>query len=115
MITLPAMALLAVLAPNHHAPSPAPVSSTPIWTSAVAMSRHVTLAQRPAPISRPSAHRGSGINPVVLGALIGAAAGGTIGFLMSNCTNGCDERGIGVVPGVLIGAPAGALFAAFAR
>ena len=79
------------------------------------MSRHLTLEQRPAPVPRVSARRGTGISPVVLGALIGAAAGGTIGFLMTNCTNGCDERGIGVVPGVLIGAPAGALFAAFAR
>jgi hypothetical protein len=78
------------------------------------MSRHIVLEQRPAPISRPSAHRGNGINPVVLGALIGAAAGGTIGFLMTNCS-GCDDRGLGMAPGVLIGAPAGALFAAFAR
>jgi len=114
MITLPAMALLAALGTPPHAGRPASVSSTPIWTSAVALSRRVRLEQRPAPVPRMSAHRGTGISPVVLGALIGAAAGGTIGFLMTNC-NGCDERGLGMVPGVLIGAPAGALFAAFAR
>ncbi len=114
-ITLPAMALLAVLGANHHAGIPAPVSAAPIWTSAVAISRHMTLEQRPAsPVQVSSGHRNGGIHPVVLGALIGAAAGGTIGFLMTNC-HGCDERGIGIVPGVLIGAPAGAVFAALAR
>lgn len=114
-ITLPAMALLAVLGANHHASMAAPVSPA-IWTSALAISRHMTLAQRPGnPVQVSSGHRNRGINTIVLGALIGAAAGGTIGFLMTNCHNGCDERGLGMAPGVLIGAPAGAVFAAFVR
>lgn len=114
MITLPALALLAVLGAPRHS-SPAVRTSTPIWTSALALSRQMPLEQRrPGPVQSSRAHAGLGMNPIVLGALIGAAAGGAIGYVMTNNCK-CDEPGYGVVLGIPLGAVGGAVLGAVIR
>ena len=47
------------------------------------------------------------VGGAVLGGLLGAAAGAAVGARATQCPSGCEDPGIGALPGILIGGLAG--------
>jgi len=109
MSPLAAIALVTVLIPGGAPPNLAVPRQGPLLSAALA----IQPAQFPTPHSiRPSpVHVSRRVRAALIGGFIGAAAGGTIGYVMTKDCR-CDDPGAGLLLGLPVGALAGAVIGA---
>jgi hypothetical protein len=108
MSPLAAIALVTLLIPGAP-PNGAVPRHGPLLSAALAIQpvQHRT----PQPIGPSPVHVSRRVRAALIGGFIGAAAGGTIGYVMTKDCR-CDDPGAGLLLGLPVGALAGAVIGA---
>ena len=108
MSPLPAIALITLLIPGAP-PIRAVLRHGPLLSAALAI--QPVQRRTPHPIRPSPVHASRRVRAALIGGFIGAAGGGTIGYVMTKDCR-CDDPGAGLLLGVPIGALAGTVIGA---